>query len=152
MRIYIANKMSDIPQFNFPWFEGAAAYLRGLGHDVVSPAELDAPETRTAALASPDGSMDSGVNGETWADFLARDVKLIADGGIEAVVVGPDWEDSKGARLEAFVAHQLGLPVLHYPDLEPVSRNALALAWVGCGVATSMRTVIDSSIRAAGHE
>jgi hypothetical protein len=140
MRAYIANKMTGIPQFNIPWFDAAAEHLRGLGHDVVSPAELDTAATREAALASEDGSMGSGVvNGETWGDFLARDVKLIADGGIEAVIVGPDWASSKGARLETFVATQLGLPVLHYPDLMPVSRVQLAQAW---GVSPLMRATV----------
>jgi hypothetical protein len=144
MRAYIANKMTGIPQFNIPWFDAAALYLREeKGIDVVSPAELDRPETRAAALASEDGSMGSGVvNGETWGDFLARDVKLIADGGIEAVIVGPDWADSKGARLETFVAHQLGLPILRYEDLEPVSKNELAWAW-GVGM---VRAVSESEM------
>jgi hypothetical protein len=62
MRAYIANKMTGIPQFNIPWFDAAALYLREeKGIDVVSPAELDRPETRAAALASEDGSMGSGV-------------------------------------------------------------------------------------------
>jgi hypothetical protein len=45
--------------------------------------------------------------------------------------VGPDWASSKGARLETFVAHQLGLPILRYPDLEPVELPRLAMAWSG---------------------
>lgn len=132
MRAYLANRMSGVPQFNYPWFDAAASRLRAQGIDVVSPAELDDPETRKAALASPDGSFGSGtVNGETWGDFLARDVKLIADSGIDAIIVGPEWMDSKGAKLETFVAFQLGLPVLAFPDLIPISRQTLAMVWTG---------------------
>lgn len=130
--VYLANKMTGKPQFNYPWFDEAAAYLRGQGIDVRSPAEMDDPETRAAAMASPDGAPGTGVaHGETWGDFLARDVKLIADEGIEAIVVGPEWMNSKGARLETFIAHQLGLPVLRYPYLEPVPIEELAAAWIG---------------------
>lgn len=115
MKVYLAGPMTGIPQFNFPAFDAAAADLRRRGYDVVSPAELDEPETRALALKSPDGSMGSGShNGETWGDFLARDVKLIADEGIEAIVCLDGWQNSKGARLETFVARLAGLPILEY--------------------------------------
>lgn len=134
MRAYLANKMTGIPQFNYPWFIEAARYLREeKGIDVVSPHELDSPAEVEAAMASPDGDLAKfeAAADTTWGGILAKDVKLIADGGIEAVIVGPDWADSKGARLETFVAYQLGLPVLHYPDLVPVSVEDLMGAWLG---------------------
>lgn len=118
-RAYLAGPMTGIPQFNFPLFDRVAAELRDAGWDIVSPAELDDPDTRAAALASPDGAPgDSSLNGETWADFLARDVKLIAD-AVDAVILLPGWEASKGARLEAFVAALSGHKVyLHEPACE----------------------------------
>lgn len=113
MKVYTAGPMTGIPQFNFPAFDEAAAYLRGLGYEVVSPAELDDPVDRAAALASPDGSALSYGTGvkKTWGAFLARDVKLIADDGIEAVFCLPGWEKSRGARLETFVAFLCGVPI-----------------------------------------
>lgn len=134
MKVYVAGPMTGLPAFNFPAFDLAAKVLRERhGFDVVSPAEIDNPETRRTALASPDGAPGSGsANGETWGDFLARDVKLIADQGIEAIVVLPGWRKSRGARLETFVGHALcGLPVLHLLNLEPVSPTALVRAWAG---------------------
>ena len=69
-KYYLGGKMSGIPQFNFPLFDRAAANLRNHGFDIVSPAELDDPETRKAALASVDGGDGSGTNnGETWEIF-----------------------------------------------------------------------------------
>ena len=135
MRVYLAGPMTGIPQFNFPAFDAAARDLRDRGFDVVSPAEMDDPETRRAALASPDGAPGSGTtNGETWGDFLARDVKLIADGGIEAIIVLPGWERSRGARLETFVgAAMCGLPVYSIGDdlSDEVPRSQLVAAWDG---------------------
>lgn len=124
--------MTGIPQFNYPAFDEATKYLRDHGYTVVSPAELDDPEIRAAALASPDGKMGSGsVNGETWGDFLSRDVKLIAD-KVDIIVVIPGWEKSRGARLETFVGYALcGKSVFKYPDFEPVPEHELAAAWVG---------------------
>ena len=132
MRAYLAGPMSGVPQFNFPAFDAAADHLRAAGHDIVSPAELDDPATREAARNSSDGSFGSGtVNGETWGDFLARDVKLIADEGIEAIIVLPGWEGSKGARLETFVASLKDLPIFLYPALNPVPGHELVAAWAG---------------------
>ena len=131
MRLYIAGPMTGYPQFNIPAFDSAAEDLRRLGHDVVSPAELDDPEDRAAALASPDGGTIHYTKGKTWGDFLARDVKLIADGGIEGIIVLPGWSMSKGARLETFVGHLKGLPIMAYPMLIRVDTLLLTQAWLG---------------------
>lgn len=139
MRIYVAGPMTGIPQFNFPAFDAAAAQLRELGYDVVSPAELDDPDDREAALASPDGSMATygtarpdGVIKKTWGDFLARDVKLLSDGGIDAVVVLPGWEKSRGARLETYVAAAMnGKTIFDIRTMEPVPFLDLVRAWSG---------------------
>ena len=135
MRIYTAGPMTHHPQYNFPAFDRLAASLRAAGHDVISPAELDDPADRAAALASPDGAPQTAHHfGKTWGDFLARDVKLLADDGIEAVVVLDDWQTSRGARLETFVANALcGMPVYMwdwtYRELRPVPRITLFRAW-----------------------
>jgi hypothetical protein len=100
--------MSGIPQFNIPAFDVVVSQLRQKGFTIVSPAELDDPETRAKALQSPDGAPGSGgVNGETWGDFLARDVKLIAD-QVDGLILMKDWHKSRGARLEAFVGLMTG--------------------------------------------
>lgn len=136
VKLYLAGPMTGIPQFNIPAFDEMARTLRGEGYEVVSPAELDGPETRAVALASPDGAPGSGsANGETFGDFLGRDVKMMVDDGIDAVVVLPGWDRSKGARIETFVAYAIcGMPVLfrdRVPPhiLLPVSRLSLFRAW-----------------------
>lgn len=145
MKAYLANRMTGVPYFNYPWFDRAASVLRARGIVVVSPAELDDPDTREMAMKSEDGAPGSGsANGETWGDFLARDVKLIADSNLDAIIVGPDWRASKGARLETFVAHQIGLPVLRFPDLTPIPIDELAVAWTG-GVRVAMRPVLEAA-------
>lgn len=99
MRIYLAGPMSGFPQMNFPAFYAAAKKLREIGYDVVSPAELDDTYDAGIALSSLDGTPNHPT--KTWGDFLARDVKLIADGGIQGIIFLPGWEASRGARLEA---------------------------------------------------
>jgi hypothetical protein len=93
--------MSGIPQFNFPLFYRVTAALRKQGYDVVSPAELDDMEDKGVAMKSKDGKPASA--NRSWGDFLSRDVKLLADGGITGIIFLPDWEKSSGAKLEATV-------------------------------------------------
>lgn len=138
MKVYIAGPMSGLPQHNFPAFDAAAADLRSRGFEVISPAELDDPEDRVKALASPDGSLGNDRFDKTWGDFLARDVKLLADDNIEAIFVLPGWMDSRGARLETFVGNALqGMPVFAYGvidlDGQPVRvpYPVLVEAWAG---------------------
>lgn len=101
-RLYLAGPMSNLPQFNFPAFYAAAAALRAMGFEVVSPAEMDADfGIDKEALASTDGNVES--ISLTWGDLLSRDVKLLADGGITGIVFLPGWQKSRGARLEATV-------------------------------------------------
>jgi hypothetical protein len=116
---YLAGPMSGIPQFNFPLFYRVTETLRIAGMDVVSPAELDDQEDKGAAMSSPDGDHTNRVHmgNKTWADFLARDVKLIAD-KVQGIIFLPDWHKSRGARLEAFVGLlQKDFEFLQYVDL-----------------------------------
>ena len=109
--IYIAGPMTHRPQFNFPTFDAMADSLRAMGMTVVSPAELDDPEDRARAMASPDGAPLHYTYGKTHADFLARDLKIIAE-QVDAICVLPGWSDSTGARIETFIGFAYGKPVV----------------------------------------
>jgi hypothetical protein len=113
MKWYLAGPMNGIPQYNIPAFDAAAAHLRAAGHEVVSPAELDSPAVREAALASMDGLAGTNIAGETWGDMLARDVKLISD-VVGGIIFLPTWDRSRGARLEAFVGLLTGKVFAYY--------------------------------------
>jgi hypothetical protein len=118
-RIYLAGPMTGIPQFNFPAFDKAEADLLARGYDVVPPFDLHDPQIRPLCLASKDGAVDS-VPHTTWGYALARDVEIIADEGIEAIVCMKGWERSRGARLETYVARLLGLPIYEYGSTDPL--------------------------------
>ena len=102
MRIYLAGPMRGLPMFNFPAFMQAAMALRDLGHFVDSPAERDVAIGFNAGLPleHPDNieAFDLGEAFE-W-DFGAI---LKAD----AMVVLPNWHDSKGVQAEMVLAMAL---------------------------------------------
>lgn len=103
MRVYCAGPMTGVPRWNFDAFADAAAKLRALGYDVVSPHEFD--------LA--DGfDPEAPVDGFTQADLhkaMRRDIEAVL--AVDAVVLLPGWEKSSGARTESHVASAVGTPV-----------------------------------------
>ncbi len=113
MKYYIAGPMSGKPQFNYPAFDAAAEKLRDAGIEVVSPAEMDSKEVRAIAMASKHGNLSEFNSDSTWGDFLCRDVKIVAD-EVDGVVVLPGWLNSRGARLEAFIALTVQKPVMSF--------------------------------------
>jgi len=105
LRIYIAGPMRDLPRWNFPAFDAAAAYLRGRGFDVVNPAEMDREEYGDAiefALELSPGFI---------ADALARDIAALAT--CDAIFLLAGWGDSKGANAELAYARAAGLRVIY---------------------------------------
>jgi nucleoside 2-deoxyribosyltransferase len=104
MKIYLAGPMRGVPLFNFPAFHEAAATLRGLGHEVFSPAEKDAE-------AGQDGTKPALA----IAHYMAIDLPEVCQA--DAVVVLPGYENSQGCKIELAVAKEIGKPVLEYPKL-----------------------------------
>lgn len=114
LRVYVSGPMSGVENYNFPAFHAASEDLRGMGHTVYSPAEMD-----EAAGVEPaaDGKLpDPG----DYAGFLARDIEVIAKERIEAIVLLPGWENSGGAKTEVAFGRALGLKILRYPELSEV--------------------------------
>jgi len=121
-RYYLAGPMSGVAYHNFPLFEKVAEGLRADGYDVVSPAELDNNDLYEAAMNDPTGDIDKCD--WTWGDFLARDVKIVAD-QVDGIICLPGWEKSRGACLETFVARLCGKPVYRLMGKDQVEELSL---------------------------
>lgn len=112
MKLYLGNKMVGIRQFNFPWFDAAAAELRVLSlvTEVFNPAERD----REVGFYPAEDCMGT-VEDMAELHFsrraaLATDYAWICEysDGMDA---GPDWWKSTGTISEIAVHQALGLPV-----------------------------------------
>lgn len=91
-RLYIAGPMSGLPDFNHPAFHDAAAKLRALGFEVENPAENPEPPCKS------------------WLGYMRMAVPQVAK--VDAVVLLPGWEQSRGARVEFALATGMGLDVI----------------------------------------
>lgn len=116
MRIYLAGPMSNIPHFNYPAFNAAAAELRSAGHVVFNPAEHDI-ETFGKDISNPTGCAETAAkeHGFDRRAALKADLSWICDNA-EGIALLPGWERSSGANAERALATALGLKII---DLQP---------------------------------
>lgn len=101
--LYLAGPMSGYPDRNKQAFYDAADQLRSLGHEIVSPAEMDD---------------EAGVEGETepsgdlWKERMIEDIQALI--GCDGIVLLDGWRDSMGASFEHYVAQNLGMEVYEW--------------------------------------
>lgn len=104
--IYISGPMTGLPSFNREAFVKAEKILQEKGKEAVSP-----------SLAEQD---DEGM---TWEPLRGKysyylKIALIKMLHCNAIVMLPGWENSKGAKVERYVAEALGYKV--YESIEEV--------------------------------
>lgn len=108
-RIYCAGPMRGFEKFNFPAFDRNSDFLRNLGWDVISPADLD----RQMGFDEND---DTVVFGEAeFHEAMLRDYEAILR--CDAIAFIPGWEKSTGAALERSFANRLKLE-MHRVDAD----------------------------------
>ena len=98
-KVYIAGPMTGLPDFNFPAFHEAAARLRAMGHEVVSPAELHEDTDKP------------------WEFYMRAAIKALMD--CTAVYALNGSSASKGASIELQLARNLGMPVSYETTYRP---------------------------------
>jgi hypothetical protein len=94
LTIYISGPISGLPDGNRPAFAAAAARLSHDGHTVINPHDLFQEDERLLR----------------WEDYMRVDLAALLT--CYQVQLLPGWEHSRGARLEKYVAEQLGMPVV----------------------------------------
>lgn len=90
--IYVSGPMSGIKDLNVPRFNKATKKLRKRGYKVVNPPELDRL-----------------IRMRTWEGCLRRDLAFVVK--CDEIATLPNWQKSRGANLEIYVAKALGMAV-----------------------------------------
>lgn len=113
MKLYLAGPMRGYPEFNFPAFRQAAAWLREQGHFVFSPHERDEEKHGSdvsTGNVTGDEEIAKQTHGFNLREALFDDLKFITLEA-EGIAMLPGWEKSKGANAERATAIALGLDV-----------------------------------------
>lgn len=97
MKWYISGKISGLPTDQVTAkFRQAEQQIRAFGHEPVNP-------------------LDNGLGSEaSWDKHLVADVALLLE--CDAIYLLKDWGDSRGSRIEANIAEECGLQIVHQPD------------------------------------
>lgn len=105
MHIYISGQVTGLPPAQVAQkFKDAEMFLVGKGHTTISPTKIV-----PANVPSWEEAMRICINAITRAD---------------AVYALPCWENSRGARLELYIAKQLGLHILYLRPSEAAENEA----------------------------
>lgn len=109
MRLYAAGPMRGLPWFGFPVFDEVTRCLRGMGHEVVSPAEMDLAEGLDISLyEDPETPLPPEFD---ITERLVADIEEISR--CDGIVMLPGWPHSKGASAELAFAKALDLTVFY---------------------------------------
>lgn len=94
---YIAGPITGLDYTQaFTNFEQAERHLVDLGHHAVNPMR--------------ENGLDGDDNEHPWAEYMRRDIPLLLK--CDGIYLLPGWKESKGARLEGFIALELGMEML----------------------------------------
>ena len=99
--VYLAGKMRNVKDMNYPEFYQRASDLREIGYDVINPAD------------NFDGRQDLPI--EVYLKECFKQVPTA-----DAIALIPGWESSVGAVAELYVAQLCGLEVLSAVTLQPI--------------------------------
>jgi hypothetical protein len=121
LNVYLAGPMQGLPEFNFPAFRKAAAYLRSLGYEVFSPAEKDIErhggKDISKGNATGDVSEAAAKHGFSLRHAMADDTDYLCMEA-DAIALLPGWEHSKGAFAEWALAKALGHRLIYLTGAE----------------------------------
>lgn len=107
IKVYISGPMRGVPQFGFPMFDRARDWLTKMGYTVFSPADNDR-ETYPGIEDWPgfaEGQLAPGFHFDLHK-AMAWDLARCAE--VDALVLLPGWQQSKGAAHEVYVARVCG--------------------------------------------
>lgn len=99
-QIYVSGPITGFPDHNKPAFEFASGKLKESGWEVFNPLDH--------------GGMDDSL---TWEQHLSRDLAGMLN-NCDSIVFLPKWEQSRGSRLEGYVASKLGFNLFRMLEIQ----------------------------------
>lgn len=108
MRAYLAGPMRGKAFLNFPAFWHGASFLRGAGHEVISPAEIDEEEGFVKVFVDESGNLINILTTELFTIEKALNGDFQAITEVDSIVFLPGWLDSAGCKAEYFCAMATG--------------------------------------------
>lgn len=88
LRIYVSGKITGLQhEVAKEYFDQVTKQLRSAGHEAVNPMEV--------CPYNPEW---------TWEQYMAKDIEVLL--GCEAIFMLGNWRDSKGARIEHYIASE----------------------------------------------
>lgn len=116
MKLYLAGPMRGIPEFNFPAFRRAAAWLREEGYEVFAPHEKDIERHGGTDISAGNTTGSEAAAAEQHGFklrvALGEDLDWICECS-DGIAMLPGWEKSKGALAEKATVEALGLKVFY---------------------------------------
>lgn len=113
-KAYIAGKITGLDYDEaFAKFERVERTLAELGFDPVNPMKKN--------------GLDGDGKEYPWAEYMKRDIPHLL--ACDAIALLHDWKDSRGARLEAHIAEELGMKRILFgePPADPNSGGGTAI-------------------------
>lgn len=94
-KVYISGQITGLdPDIAQMWFDKAELLLVQLGHKVVNPMNL--PHDHAG----------------TWADYMKDDIEALR--GCDAIMILPNWTESRGAKIEFQIAKFYGMEIYYF--------------------------------------
>lgn len=110
-KIYIAGKITGLVYEDaLRSFAEVETLLSQLGHEPVNPMK--------------ENGLDGDGKEYPWAEYMRRDIPHLL--GCDGIFLMDNWRQSKGARLEALIAKELGMEIFttHYLELGRLQATA----------------------------
>lgn len=94
MKIYVSGQITGNTEFESQ-FQSMENTLNALGYFALNPVVLDRVQSCS-----------------TWEEYMKRDIEYLVK--CDGVCVLPNWQLSRGAKLEVYIAQQLKIPVYFF--------------------------------------
>jgi hypothetical protein len=105
--IYISGRITGLnPVVARELFDMAEVLLKEQGHHPINPMAICLLE-----------------EGKPWEEYMLEDIRLLFDA--HAIYMLPNWQESKGARVEHDIAYHLGKEIIYQE--EPANRHHMLI-------------------------